>query len=427
MKSPNERMLTGALYSAYRVAVTALSPLVAAGFLCSARGRRRYSERLGGWREVGDVDWWFHGASVGEVQGILPLLDELRAARPLDSTLLSSTSPTGLDRGARSFTHARLLPFDAPWAVNRALSSVVAKRFILAETELWPTLLVTLLRRGIPCSIVNGRISDYTLDRYRRTRKLFSPILGRFSHVCVSSEEQRQRFIDLGCEAIRVYVTGHTKYDSEPKASQPSAQEGARREFISDRSQHLPTLVLGSIRPGEEGHWFSALQQMLREGVVFNVLVAPRHMEKVSFFSEALAKYGFTVRRLSDNGQADGVAGSALLVDRMGRLEEVYSIADLAFVGATLVDIGGHNPLEPAMYGVPVIVGPYVSVIKDIVGEMRDACGILEVCDRGSIVDVLRRAGQERETLKEVGVRGQKVWLRHRGSAKRVVSILSHE
>jgi 3-deoxy-D-manno-octulosonic-acid transferase len=111
----------------------------------------------------------------------------------------------------------------------------------------------------------------------------------------------------------------------------------------------------------------------------------------------------------------------------MGRLEEVYSVADLAFVGATLVDIGGHNPLEPAMYGVPVVVGPYVSVIKDIVGEMREACGILEVSDRGSILDVLRRSGQEREALKEIGVRGQKVWLRHRGSAKRVVSILSHE
>jgi 3-deoxy-D-manno-octulosonic-acid transferase len=150
-------------------------------------------------------------------------------------------------------------------------------------------------------------------------------------------------------------------------------------------------------------------------------------MEKVSFFSEALLKYGFSVSRLSEKGQADGSAGGVLLVDTMGRLEEVYSIADLAFVGATLVDIGGHNPLEPAMYGIPVVVGPYVSVIKDIVGEMRDSCGILEISDRGSVLDTLKRVVSADGALKEVGARGQSVWQRHRGSAKRVVSVLSHE
>jgi 3-deoxy-D-manno-octulosonic-acid transferase len=427
MKSRNERMPTGALYSAYQIGVTALTPLVAAGFLCSARGRRRYSERLGAWGEVGDVDWWFHGASVGEVQGILPLVNELQGANPDQTTLLSSTSPTGLDRGEGVFTRNRLLPFDAPWIVNRALTSVAPRHFVLAETELWPTLLVTLLQRGVPCSIVNGRISDYTFDRYRRARRLFSPLLERFSHVCVSSEEQRLRYIDLGCEATRVCVTGHTKYDLEPKASQRTVQEVLRRELVRGESQHLPTLVLGSIRPGEEGVWFGALEQAKREGLGYNVIVAPRHMEKVSFFSEALLKYGFSVSRLSEKGQADGSAGGVLLVDTMGRLEEVYSIADLAFVGATLVDIGGHNPLEPAMYGIPVVVGPYVSVIKDIVGEMRDSCGILEISDRGSVLDTLKRVVSADGALKEVGARGQSVWQRHRGSAKRVVSVLSHE
>jgi len=427
MRSPNEPMPTGALYSAYALGVSALSPLVAAAFLVSPRGRRRYGERLGAWGQVGGVDWWFHGASVGEVQGLLPLTRALKQARPTESTLLTSTSPTGLDRGADGFTHTRILPFDAPWAVRRALSSVNPQRFVLAETELWPTLLVELARRGVPCAIVNGRVSDYTFDRYKRARRLFAPLLQNFEHVCVASVEQGERFQQLGCPMERVIVTGHTKYDCEPVVKSAAARDALQREFIQESARSLPTVVLGSLRPGEEGYWFKACAEARQSGARFNLIVAPRHMEKVSFFQDAAASYGIPVSLLSAGGQADGCSGSALIIDRMGRLEEVYSISQLAFVGATLVDIGGHNPLEPAMYGVPVVVGPHVSVIREIVGEMREACGILEVSDSAQIQGVLARLVGQAGGLAEIGAKGESVWQRHRGASSRVLTRLLHE
>jgi 3-deoxy-D-manno-octulosonic-acid transferase len=150
-------------------------------------------------------------------------------------------------------------------------------------------------------------------------------------------------------------------------------------------------------------------------------------MEKVKFFRDSVESHGLSASLLSKGEQVDGASGNVLIVDLMGRLEQVYSVAHLAFVGATLVDIGGHNPLEPAMYGVPVVVGPHVSVIRDIVGEMRDACGILQVTDRAGIRDIISRVGVLDGGLQEVGMRGNDVWQRHRGASARVLAQLIHE
>lgn len=425
MVSPREPMTTSALYSAYTVGVTAALPFVAGGFLFSARGRRRFNERFGSWEGVGSPDWWFHAASVGEVQGILPLLAELRTTHSSERVLLSSTSPTGLDRGEPFVADTRLLPFDAPVCVNRALSHVSPKRFVVAETELWPTLLVSLMRRDIPCSVVNGRISDYTVSAYKRMRSLFGPIMERFTHVCVPSSEQRDRYVDLGCHPDRVHVTGHTKYDAEPKFASADARQAAKCDWFPEGRRELPTIVLGSLRPGEENVWFPACVELLRAGAEFNLIVAPRHMEKVEYFADALLRAGIEAHRLS-TGRERGSA-PAVLVDCMGRLEEAYAIGELAFVGATLVDIGGHNPFEPAMYSVPVVVGPHIAVIRELVEEMRARSGILEIATQDDVRSLIKRLVSGDQGLQEIGREGYKVWERHRGAAKRVVSLLSHE
>ena len=425
MGSPREPMTTSALYRAYTVGVTAVLPFVAGGFLFSARGRRRFGERLGNWGSVESPDWWFHAASVGEVQGILPLLGELRGTHPSERVLLSSTSPTGLDRGEGFVADTRLLPFDAPVCVNRALARVKPKRFVVAETELWPTLLVSLMRRGIPCSVVNGRVSDYTVSAYKRMTPLFGPIMERFTHICVPSSAQRERYILLGGHPDRVHVTGHTKYDAEPRYTSGDTREVAKRDLLPENRRGLPTIVLGSLRPGEESVWFPVCAELLRSGVAFNLIVAPRHMEKVGYFADALAQAGIEANRVSA-GCEIGTAPATLL-DCMGRLEEAYAIGDLAFVGATLVDIGGHNPFEPAMYSVPVVVGPHISVIRDLVEEMRSRGGILEIATQADARLLIERLVSGEQGLQRVGGEGYKVWERHRGAAKRVVSLLSHE
>ncbi len=424
MESQNKQIPTGILSRVYALSVTAAAPLVAAGLACSARGRRRYAERFGGWGEVPRSEWWMHGASVGEVQGLLPLIGEVRARHPHESILLTSTSPTGLDRAGESVPTKRLLPIDAPWCVRRAISSVETKRFVLAETELWPVLLRELLTRGIPCHIVNGRISDYTLRRYQMLRGVFSPLLEGVSSVCVASETQRDRYRALGVRPEALHVTGHTKYDSAPKVGEEVSRGELRRQFFGEVDTDVPVVTLGSVRPGEESVWLEAARALHGEGKRLKVILAPRHMEKVRYFTDVLRKSGLSWARWSERQQ--GTSYDVLLLDVMGKLEEAYAVASLAFIGGTLVDIGGHNPLEAAMYGVPVVVGPYTSVISDVLDDMGSAKALIELNVGEDVQPLLRRVVSGDPGLREAGERGYRVWSHHSGAAQRVASVIEH-
>ena len=424
MESQNKQIPTGMLSRVYTLGVTAAAPLVAVGLACSARGRRRYAERFGVWGEVPPSAWWMHGASVGEVKGLLPLIGEVRSHHPEQSILLTSTSPTGLDRAGDSVATKRLLPIDVPWCVRRALSSVRAERFVLAETELWPIFLRELMKRGVPSHIVNGRISDYTLRRYQMTRSIFAPLLERIATVSVASQTQADRYRELGVRSEVIHVTGHTKYDSAPKVSETISRDQLRSEFFPGMDDSTPVVTLGSVHLGEESVWLQAVQAIRREGKRVKIVLAPRHMERVPYFIDALQKTGLPWARWSERqGQSEY---DVLLLDVMGRLEEGYAISSLAFIGATLVDIGGHNPLEAAMYGVPVVVGPYTSVISDVLDDMRAANALTEIQVGESVRGLLERVANGDPALREGGHRGRHVWSHHRGAAHRVVSVIEH-
>jgi 3-deoxy-D-manno-octulosonic-acid transferase len=313
---------------------------------------------------------------------------------------------------------------DVPWCVRRALSSVRTERFVLAETELWPIFLRELLKRGIPCHIVNGRISDYTLRRYQMTRSLFAPLLERISTVCVASETQADRYRELGVRPEIIHVTGHTKYDSAPKVNDTLPRGQLRNELFPGIDDATPVVTLGSVHPGEESVWLDAAQAIRREGKPVKLVLAPRHMERVSYFIDALQKTDLSWARWSER-QARAEY-DVLLLDVMGRLEEGYAIASLAFIGATLVDIGGHNPLEAAMYGVPLVVGPYTSVISDVLDDMRAVNALTEIHVGESVRGLLERVVNGDPALREAGERGQRVWSHHRGAAHRVVSVIEH-
>ena len=424
MESQNKQIPTGILSRVYSLGVTAAAPFVAAGLACSARGRRRYGERFGVWGDVPPSAWWMHGASVGEVQGLLPLIGEVRTRHPEQSILLTSTSPTGLDRAGDSVTTKRLLPMDAPWCVRRALSSARTERFVLAETELWPVFLRELMMRGTPCHIVNGRISDYTLRRYQVTRSIFAPLLERISTVCVASQTQGDRYRELGVRPEVIHVTGHTKYDSAPKVNETIPRGQLRNDFFQGLDHSTPVITLGSVHPGEESVWLDAAQAIRCEGKRVKIVLAPRHMERVPYFIEALKKTNLSWARWSEH--REGSEYDVLLLDVMGRLEEGYAIASLAFIGATLVDIGGHNPLEAAMYGAPVVVGPYTSVISDVLDDMRVANALAEIQVGESVRGLLERVVNGDPALREAGERGHRVWSHHRGAAHRVVSVIEH-
>lgn len=415
------------LHKAYAIAATVATPFVAAGLLAFRRGRIRYSERLGRWGEIPGTPWWFHGASVGEVQGLSPVLRLFRERFSSEQILLTGTSPTGLERGAALADWTRLVPIDSPLLVRRALRSVRPKQFVVAETELWPELMREALARKIPLSIVNARISDYTQAWYARLGSLFRPIISECRLICVPDEQQRDRYIALGATPDRVHVTGHTKYDVEPKF--PGSEKGAecKEALFCGLSEHSRILVLGSVRPEEETWWFAACEEAWRKGLDLRLVVVPRHQERFSYFASALSARGIPFERRSEMSPGEATSEKVLLVDQMGKLEACYAAADLAFVGATLVDVGGHNPLEPAMYGVPVVVGPHISVIRNIVGELTQAQGVFQVSSAVHIHDLIQRLFAGSSGLAEVGAHGQRVWERHRGAAERVLRLLVGE
>lgn len=415
---------TGLLHKAYSVCITAALPLVSLGLVASVRGRRRLSERFGLWQPVGDVDWWLHGASVGEVVGLSPLIADIREQERQGRLLLTATSPTGLTRGEQLVDVTRLIPIDAPFLIHQAMQRVSARRLVITETELWPNLITSVADSGVPVHLINGRISDYTLGRYRAFRSLFAPLLRRFSSVSVADAEQRDRFIELGIDPSLISVTGHTKYDVAPRYDVERERDASRSEFFPGIKGGERVVVLGSIHRGEERFWLPALKRAFDDGHRLNVIVAPRHAERFDYFFKVCKSHGFNVARWSERDQATVRGANLVLLDTMGELERAYLAADLAFVGATLVDIGGHNPLEPAMYGVPVVVGPNISVIREPIGLLRARGGVLDVRSEEDIYRLLAKLCSEDVSLCGVGQAALDVQRSMRGASKRVLEAI---
>jgi 3-deoxy-D-manno-octulosonic-acid transferase len=428
MSLHNGPIITGIPHKLYTAIGTLALPLIVAALGASKRGRRRFLERFGSWDLDGEIDCWLHGASVGEVQGLIPFIESLKE-RGTSRMLLTSTSPTGLDRGATRVSETRLLPVDLPFLLRHALAKIEVKRFVLSETELWPNLLVELQRREIACHLINGRISDYTIKWYSGLANIFSPILRRFHSISVPDDEQRARFLELGVDAFKVHVTGHTKYDVAPRFKLDDGSSELRESFFPGIDKQTPILTLGSLRYGEEQLWFSAIKRAWDGGAKLKVIVAPRHAERFEDFWRALNSLGRPAARWSSRvpkAQNDK-QHQVLLLDTLGVLEEAYAASDLAFVGATLVNIGGHNPFEPAMYRVPTVVGPYISVIREPVALMRRNGGIIELSS-GSDEEldlVISRLVKGDNQLTAIGQAGYAAWVGCRGAVARVLTVIN--
>ncbi|MBN8548704.1 MAG: hypothetical protein J0M12_05275 [Deltaproteobacteria bacterium] len=393
--------------------------LVAPFFLLSARGRARLWERFGFWNLPRDSYVWFHGASLGEVNGLLPLIRGMRKAFPGARFLLTATSVTGLERGAAEVDQVRLLPFDCSWFFAHAFGQSQCKALIITETELWPALIHEAKNRSAKLCLVNGIISDYSLPWYRRLGPLVRRELSRFDLILCSSETSRQRFVELGAQAATTFVTGNSKYDLQPSVPDAQAARQAKQKFFTAEG---PLLVLGSLRPGEEDFWFPELARCIASGQVLNVVVAPRHKEKFEFFAQRLAEFGIQFRRRSEPSAKTEC--SVVLLDTYGELESVYSFSDVAFVGGSLVDWGGHNPLEPACYGSFVLMGPFARNVKEIVEDLRSAGALRRISGVGDVRRLLEELRNSPQALRERGEKGREVWQSHRGAGEKILARL---
>jgi len=315
---------------------------------------------------------WIHGASVGEARLIGALARELRRRRPGQPLAASAVTPTGRAQlpAPPAIDAAFFLPLDFPAVQRRAFDALAPSMVVLVETELWPNLLAEAAARSVPVVVVNGRLAPERLARYQRLSALYGPLLRGLEAIGAAGPGEGERFVALGVRTDVVHVVGNLKFDL-PASAEKASDLRARFGISADR----PIVAAGSTGDGEDELVLAAFSAARREVPNLLLLLAPRHAERFASAAEEAARRGFVVSRVS-GGVAVGTA-DVLLVDSIGELATLYALAGSAFVGGSLVRVGGHNLLEPVAAGVPVLYGPHTEHVAEIAAALtRSGAGM---------------------------------------------------
>jgi 3-deoxy-D-manno-octulosonic-acid transferase len=368
---------------------------------------------------------WLHAVSVGEVLAVSRLVSELDRAFPDHFVVISTTTRTGQALARERFGAGRVFycPLDFPWAVRAYLNALQPKLLILAETEFWPNLLSGCFRRGIPVAVVNARISDRSWPRYRRLRWLWQPFLSRLSTVLAQSEIDAERLKAIGCFPDRVSVAGNLKFDVR------AAGEAEATVQLKALGQGLRFVVAGSTLDSEEAALIAAWPRLLEADPKLVLVLAPRHPERFDAVAELLERSGIRwvkrsdIRTQSASERKSLAPGRIVLLDTIGELASVYSLATVAFVGGSLIPAGGHNPLEPAQFGVPIVMGPHYANFRTITEDLF-AHQALRVVTSEELASVLVELLQNRPAAEAMGARVRQVFEQKAGATGRCVAAL---
>ena len=363
---------------------------------------------------------WIHAVSVGEVLAVTALVRELQNANPEKQILVSTTTLTGqyLARGRFGEDKAFFLPIDSGICIRPYLNRLRPSMLILAETEFWPNLLHLIKKRGAAIAAVNARISDRSFPRYRRFRWFFSRVLGQIDLFLAQTQEDAQRLIAIGAPAERVQVSGNLKFDVHPSVS--TALTDDLRQALAPDS---PVIVCGSTAEGEEPILLKAFQECLQKYPAAVMVLAPRHPERFDAVAESISSLQIPlVRRSSWNGSRR-VSGCVFLLDSVGELASIYALASVAFVGGSLLPLGGHNILEPAQHGVAIMTGPYTFNFREIIRLFVQDEALRTVTPETLSQELLAllQDGQQR---KLVGNRARELFTRYSGATRKTLEAL---
>ncbi len=364
---------------------------------------------------------WIHAVSVGEVLAISHLVGELKKIVPQRPLFVSTTTATGQALARERFGEARVffMPLDFGFAVRAYLGLLRPSLLILAETELWPNLLHLARKRGSSLAIVNARVSDRSFPRYRRFRRLFAPVLSEVDLFLAQTEEDARRLREIGAAAERVKVSGNLKFDVRSAPNSP-IKEDLRRALGKDS----PVIVCGSTAEGEEELLLQAFQEVLKKCPAAAMVLAPRHPERFDRVANLITEKRLGLVRRSSFVPTSPVRGRVFLLDSLGELASVYALASVAFVGGSLLSgVGGHNILEPAQHGVPVLAGPYTANFREIVSIFERGGGVRIVAAENLVGEFLRLLadGEERRKL---GQRARQLFLENTGATERTLQAL---
>ncbi len=374
------------------------------------RGRRRSGRNLAQrWGRIAaglppEPRCWIHAVSVGEATAAVPLVQAISRRWPQMSIVMTTVTATGarivVERVGGLATH-RYFPIDLPGPVRRALEAVRPRFFIGLETELWPNFLRALATRGIPAMVANGRISDRSFRRYRLVRGFMRRMLSRVTVFAMQSEEDARRIIELGAPPDRVVVTGNLKADL---SLEPSTRDPIWQTVLRSGAGGL-LLVAGSTHPGEDAVVLDAYRVLKERVANLGLLLAPRHPERAAEVAELVRGRGLrVVRRTALVAERDN--GAVIVLDTVGELADLYDLADVVFVGGSLVPTGGHNMLEPAQRRKPVLFGPYTSNFRDAAELLLSAGAAVVVRDSLELAREAERLLKDPELGRSMGEAG---------------------
>ncbi|QFU00036.1 3-deoxy-D-manno-octulosonic acid transferase [Halomonas sp. THAF5a] len=414
---------------AYSAALYLLAPLVWKRVWREQLPGRPRCERLGLVPPAGERErvLWLHCASVGEVQAARPLIAALAERWPGYRLVITTMTATGAERvlalseasgqeGASGEVSHHFVPLDFPGAARRFVTRLRPALALFFETELWPNLLAACDRAGVPVAVVNGRLSPRAFRGYRRLRPLMRDVLGRVRWLAAKSGEDAARFQALGMPAERSDVVGSLKFDL---AIDDATHEVSER--LHTRLGDRPVWVAGSTHPGEDEALLAAHARLRAQRPEALLVLVPRHPRRFEEVAALCARAGLAVARRS-RGEWPGADTAVYLGDTMGELLALYGAADLAFVGGSLVPIGGHNLLEPAALGVPVLTGPELANFLDVAEALREAEALVEVADADALGDALGRLFDDAAERRRLAEAGRGVVAANRGALARTLA-----
>ncbi len=368
---------------------------------------------------------WLHAVSVGEVNLLEPVMRQLRQARPDLEIVVSTTTRTGMQLARRRFVdhHVFYCPLDFSWAVSRALSRLSPDLLVLAELELWPNLIRTAGRHGVPVAVVNGRLSDRSFRGYRRIAPIVGPTIRAISLLAVQNERYAERFRMLGADPGRIEVTGSIKFDgAQTERTNPATRQLRQLWRLTDEDR---VLLAGSTQEPEETLVLETFAQLLRHHPEWRLIVVPRHPERFEQVAARIADSGLAWQRRSElTGKANEPTAKVLLVDAVGELGAWWGVAHVGFVGGSLGQRGGQNMIEPAAYGVAVCFGPNTWNFRQTVETLlsRDAAQVVR--DGPELTRFVLNCAERPEQVHQLGEAARQVVREQQGATRRTVDLL---
>jgi 3-deoxy-D-manno-octulosonic-acid transferase len=425
------------MYTIYSIAIVVFFALLSPYFVYQALRYRKYirnlPQRLGylplSFNFDGDASIWIHAVSVGEVLTARALLPQLRERYPRLRIFLSTTTMTG-HHVARTNVHdidgVFYFPLDLPPIVRRTISVVKPRLFVMMETELWPNLLRACRSAGVKTALVNGRISLRSFPRYRLARGFFRRVLADVDRFCMQSEESARRIVEIGADRDRVTVTGSLKFDSLEMPGPVVADRGPNRVLRFFRvSPDRAVVIAASTLKGEEETVLEAFQRIRALWGNALLIIAPRKPERFDEVERLAQQRGWRVARRSDLAVDSEPRVDVVILNTIGELAQLYQVATVVFVGGSLVDAGGHNILEPAVFGKPIVFGPHMHNFAEIARTFIENRGAVQVQADAELEDVLVELLSDPVKRASLGAAARALVEANRGARGRTLAVLT--